>query len=385
MGIHGYQQFDQKPDWIVDRHDDYHPDHHEDPEAIGFKALVLNHDREKVAQQMVDAATVFIGLKNPFPVAGNFKKTANIGGELPAVVEGMAGHGGGGRKIPGMGAVAAVFDDAAMIARNQIGSLFHKKKDQQPPTKIAGVLGTGAKSALRSAAEWGAAGSVTGALTAPKGHRMRGAMVGGLAGGAGGAVAPGAGNVAGNVLSKIGSPYDETPMMDMYQRAADMFPEKANTFDSVKSDAKQIIDLLGDKVHGLRKARLEFANPKTAFDLKSFAGHVIPKQVMTGEGLGVALGGAGIGGLSAYLSSRPKEELGGQSRAETDLKKLKASLPENPEGIGGAVKKHVVNMHSDVAEQMRKHPVAATVAGAGAGSLIATRLAALAGLGSHLK
>lgn len=326
----GHRQFDEKPDWILDDVDDYHRTETSDPQVVGLRSLLVS-PQEKTAQ-LRDASQVFLSFKQPFPAAGDLKKTA-MGGGLPALAKSVA------------------------------------------------------KPALRSAAEWGAAGAVTGALASPHGHHTRGAILGGLTGGAGGAVAPMAGNLAGKALAKVATPYDETLLMDMASRGADKYPEKVNPFQSFKTDVKDLLSAFGDRINSFRSTRAAIANPveKQAVDLKALAGHVIPRQVMTGEGLGAGLAGAGIGGLLAYLSSRPQESLGGQSRSETDLKRMKATMPENPDGIGGAVKKHLVNMHSDVAEQMRKHPVAATMAGAGSGALIATRLAALAGLGSHIK
>jgi hypothetical protein len=326
----------------------------------------------------------------PFPVAGDPTNAATRGGspasvKTSSIAEEVITE---GHRIPGMSAIVAGIDDVAQVARRALTSHFDEHKQQK--RKVSFVLPMGAKNAIRSAAEWGAAGAVTGALTAKPGKRMQGAAKGALVGGAGGAAAPMAGQFAGKLMKMkaAGStPYDDTPLMDMTQRAADKYPEKVGPIQAIKSDFHRAIEFLKSKVDALRQQRLDVSQPqdKIAIDMKSVLQHVVPKQVMTPEGLGVMIGGGLLGGGAAYMASRGKKEHGGRSQAEVDLSRMKSSLPEKPEGIGGAVKKNVVNLHGDVAEQMRKHPVAATLAGASGGALIASRLAALAGLGSHLK
>lgn len=297
------------------------------------------------------------------------------------------------RSIPGLTAVVPLLDDAAQIGSRKMQGYLNRRMEQQPQhEKEAGVMGAVGKRALQSAAGWGAAGAVTGAITAKPGNRMHGAMVGGLAGAAGGAVAPAAEGMAGRML-KMSSPYDDTTMFDMKQRAAEKYPEKVSPIESIRTDAKNAIQLLQDKLHDIRGGFF-----KEAFDVYSFRnyrekiaaeagismGEVahaggMPKQLMTARGAGFAGIGALIGGGMGYLGSRGKEEYGGKSKAEVELNAAKDRQPEKPNGIGQAVGKHVTNIHADVAEQMRKHPLAATLTGAGIGAGLALRISSMLG------
>lgn len=207
---------------------------------------------------------------------------------------------------------------------------------------------------------------------------------------------------------KKASPYDDTPLMDLKQRAADKYPERVSPIESIRTDFKKAIQFIADKVHDLRSERVSIAQPKLAMqnilqyeiplDAGEFRAHRekvasevgismkemasaggMPKQLMTPQGAGFAGVGALIGGGLGYIGSRGKPELGGKSKAEVELAAARDRQPEKPDGIGAAIGKHVVNIHADVAEQMRKHPVIATLTGAGVGAALALRVASMLG------
>lgn len=207
---------------------------------------------------------------------------------------------------------------------------------------------------------------------------------------------------------KKASPYDDTPLMDMKQRAADKYPERVSAIESIRTDFKKALQFVADKVHDLRSERTNITQPKIAmqsilhydapFDAMELRMHRekiasevgvsmkemasaggMPKQLMTPQGAGIAGLGALIGGGLGYLGSRGKPELGGKSKAEVELAAARDRQPEKPDGIGATIGKHVVNIHADVAEQMRKHPVIATLTGAGVGAGLALRVASLLG------
>lgn len=243
-----------------------------------------------------------------------------------------------------------------------------------------------------------------------------------------------------NSKEKKAGPYDDTPLMDMKQRAAERFPEKVSPIEAIRTDFKKAVQLLSDKVQEIRSEKLEITNPKTAsisgmslgrdistalnkpeetdedrfatlktqlpqvlqhkvpLDAKEFRAHRekiaaeagldmkemaslggMPKTLMTPRGAGFAAAGALIGGGMGYFGSRGKPELGGKSKAEVELGAARDAQPAKPDGIGATIGKHVTNIHADVAEQMRKHPVAATLAGAGVGAGLALRVATMLG------
>ncbi len=193
---------------------------------------------------------------------------------------------------------------------------------------------------------------------------------------------------------KVATPIDSTPLFDAKQRAADRFPEKITPVEAIRTDFKSALHLLQDKVReiGQKKHELAGANEKVAADPtasittgRAILERLFPKQVLTAEGAGAAIGGGLLGAGMGYLGSRPKKEHGGRSDAEVATEAWKNRQPEKPDGVLPTIGKHVANLHADVAEQMRKHPVASTALGGAAGATIALRLAALAGLGSHLK
>lgn len=317
-----------------------------------------------------------------------FVKTAEVIGEIASAASEHPRF-----RIPGISALVAGVDDVAQIGRQKLQAEFNRrsaeKRRQQQQPKLAGLMppiGAVGKRAIQSAAGWGAAGAVTGAITAKPGNRMKGALIGGAAGAAGGAVAPTAEHYAGKML-KMATPFDGTPLMDMRQRAADRYPEKVSIVESIRTDAKKAMHLLEDKSREIRDDRLDISQPKVAADhagldmreMASLGG--MPKRLMSRSGALTAGAGALLGGGLAFMASRGKEEHGGRSQAEVDLGDAAANQPEQPEGIRATIGKHVVNMHRDVAEQMRKHPIAACAIGAGAGAGLALRLAPLLGIG----
>lgn len=331
----------------------------------------------------------------PFIHADN-SINATMGGELSAIKSAeviselaqMAEHhpSGGRFRIPGMGAMVGVVDDLANLGRQRIQTMISNRQNkQQQQPKVAAAIPFAAKRALQSAAGWGAAGAITGGLSAKPGNRLRNAAIGGLAGAAGGSVAPMAEHQAGKLL-KMASPYDATPLMDMKQRAAERFPEKVSPIEAIRTDFKSALQLIQDKVHDLSSIRSELAQPKIAsavagIDYKEIASlGGMPKRLMTRNGMLAAGAGALVGGGLAYYSSRPKKEHGGRSQAEVDLAKRMAKQPEHPEGIKKTIGKHVLGLHHDVAEQMRKHPVSATMMGAGTGAGLALRIAPILGI-----
>lgn len=208
-----------------------------------------------------------------------------------------------------------------------------------------------------------------------------------------------------NEREKHASPYDNSTLFDMKQRAADKYPERVSPIESIRTDFKKAIQFISDKVHDLRS---NYAQPKVAMqlvlqhqamlDAHEFRAHRekiaaevgldmkemarlggMPKQLMSARGAGAAGLGAIIGGGMGYLGSRSRPELGGKSKAEVELGAARDRQPQKPEGIGPTIGKHVTNIHADVAEQMRKHPVAATLAGAGVGAGLALRVASMLG------
>jgi len=325
---------------------------------------------------------------------GSSAKTAAVVSELAQIAD--HGPAGGGFHVPGMGALVGAVDDFANIGRQKLQAMISRRQNrnnqQQHPVTPVGpvkVAMVPLKRALQSAAGWGSAGAVTGAITAKPGRRREGAMIGALAGGAGGAIAPTAEHHVGKLLKLAANP-DGSPLMDMRQRAAERFPEKVSPIEAIRTDFKSALHLLQDKFHDLGSIRHDLAQPKLAaavgLDYKELARlGGMPKQLMNRQGLTTAAAGALIGGGLSYLASRGKKEHGGRSQAEVDYAGAKARQPEHPEGIRKTIGKHVVNMHHDVAEQMRKHPIAATAMGAGAGAGIALKLAPILGIASHLK
>jgi len=207
---------------------------------------------------------------------------------------------------------------------------------------------------------------------------------------------------------KNASPYDDTSLMDMRQRAAEKYPERVSPIEAIRTDFKKALKLLSDKVHDLRTERTDIASPKIAMqnilhhdvplnanefrahrekiaaeaglDMKEMAQMGgMPKTLMTPRGAGFAGAGALIGGAMGFLGSRGKPELGGKSKVEVELGAARDRQPEKPDGIGATIGKHVTNIHADVAEQMRKHPVVATLTGAGVGAGLALRVASMLG------
>lgn len=270
----------------------------------------------------------------PFVVADDSKIAAESGGssaKLAAVISElvqMADHSPGRSHIPGMGAVVGVVDDLAQVGRQKLQAMISRRQaqnNQQQPSPT----------------------------------------------------------------TKIASGADGSSLMDMRQRAAERFPEKVSPIEAIRTDFKSALQLIQDKVHDLGSLRHQFAQPKFAaagLDYKELArAGGMPKQLMSRKGLMIAGVGALLGGGSSLYASRGKKEYGGRSQAEVDFASAKARQPEHPSGIRQAIGKHVVNLHHDVAEQMRKHPVAATAMGAGAGAGIALKLAPLLGIASHIK
>lgn len=270
----------------------------------------------------------------PFHGADDSKNAALSGGlsaiksaEVISELSQLAEH-SGRLKLPGAGSIVGVADDLAQLGRqklqNYISSRNHNQQQPQVPPKPA---------------------------------------------------------------IKMASPYDGTPLMDMKQRAADKYPEVVSPIEALRTDFKSALQLVQDKIHDIGSARNNLFKSATAkIDYKEIA-HIggLPRRLATRGGAITAGTGALIGGGMAYLSSRGKKEHGGRSQAEVDLAKAKAKQPENPDGIRQTIGKHVIGLHHDVAEQMRKHPIAATAMGAGAGAGIALRVAPILGLASRIK
>lgn len=273
----------------------------------------------------------------PFVIADDSQIAAESGGssaKLAAVISELAqiaDHGptGGGKlRIPGMGAVVGVVDDFAQIGRQKLQAMIsrHQSQNNQQPQPAAVKMAAGA---------------------------------------------------------------DGSPLMDMRQRAAERFPEKVSPIEAIRTDFKSALQLIQDKIHDLGNLRHGFSQQKIAsvgLDYKELArAGGMPKQLMNRQGLMIAGAGALLGGGLSLYASRGKKEHGGRSQAEVDFASAKSRQPENPNGIRQAVGKHVINLHHDVAEQMRKHPIAATAMGAGTGAGIALKLAPLLGIASHIK
>jgi hypothetical protein len=80
-------------------------------------------------------------------------------------------------------------------------------------------------------------------------------------------------------------------------------------------------------------------------------------------------GGAAAGGLGTYAASKPREHLGGKSRAEDELDgQVKAHQERPEEGLLHKMKNRTTELSRGYAQAFREHPGKASIIGAGAGA-----------------
>jgi hypothetical protein len=85
--------------------------------------------------------------------------------------------------------------------------------------------------------------------------------------------------------------------------------------------------------------------------------------------LGLIGGGAAAGGIGTYLASRPREELGGKSKAEDELEGMVEQHQKRPEhGLLHKMKNRTTELEHGYAKAFRDHPLKAGLLGAGAGA-----------------
>lgn len=240
------------------------------------------------------------------------------------------------------------------------------------------------RKALVSAGGWGSAGALHGALTADKGERLRGALRGGALGAAAGSVAP-AGEAGVKKLLKMATPYDDTPLFDPLQRAAEKYPTEVSTKDVVKETADGLWKHLAKKYKDYKQTRTKVVEsvtpgvPKEAGAIKEVAQHVFGK--LTPEQVGSGLMGAAILGTGAYMASKPKDSLGGKSRAEVSAQKTVANQKDDGDSLLRGVYNRQNEFTSGVATELRKKPHAAAVLGAMTGAALGSRFAKILGAG----
>jgi hypothetical protein len=240
-------------------------------------------------------------------------------------------------------------------------------------------------SSLKGAAEWGAAGGVGGALFAPEGKRGRSILKGMAAGAAGGAAAPVAGRAMHKFLHpavkavKTAAPVVPPPeIMRQFERRSrrKYSPKRTPT---VKQDVKGALETLKDKVLGFRRARQEIAIDPSSFlekDAINFKAlkKVLPRAATDPGSLAIVGGTAALFGVSNYLKSRPRKELGGKSKMQVkyeDIVKAQEAVgPKKDDKLSKKLHRRLNVFRRDVAQDFAEHPRAAGVTTAALGAMV---------------
>lgn len=243
------------------------------------------------------------------------------------------------------------------------------------------------------AAIWGTAGMASGAVGAPPGDRLRGAVRGGLTGAAGGAAAGG----LMSAMNKVAAFNEHRP--DPKDILAGKIPEKGlpNTaLDQHVEDIKTKLlgtvedykDLKTSITSGPKERKVHLPRPPKKImkaltvkeaGLKSTMDFLKDPAVLTAMGVGGALGGGGV-----YLANRPKKSLGGKSSAERDLETMvDAQKARGEEGASfpRRLKNRYVEFSKGLATDFRKSPGSAAAMGALTGATAGALAARMLGAG----
>lgn len=134
--------------------------------------------------------------------------------------------------------------------------------------------------------------------------------------------------------------------------------------EGLKTDEEQFNELTAGAEHFIRlkKQTNQTGEEKTASLSEKL------KQIGPLAG-GLMAGGATAGGLSTYLASKPRAELGGKSRAEEDLEAIVEAQKGRPEsGLLHKMRNRTSELEHGYAQAFRDHPVKASLLGAAAGA-----------------
>lgn len=143
---------------------------------------------------------------------------------------------------------------------------------------------------------------------------------------------------------------------------------------------EQDSDLEPEKTAGIGSKAKELAGAAWRIGKSADPTKILQGVTKSREGAIAGLGGAALFGLGTALQSRGREELGGQSKLEHQLRTMSddAKAKPEPSSFTGKMKNHFVDMGANVASTARKHPLAASliggVGGAKAGLSVLNRL-----------
>jgi hypothetical protein len=288
-------------------------------------------------------------------------------------------------------------------------------------------------------------GAAHGALTAKPGQSrlggaLRGGVLGGVTGAAGGAAAGGIEKALTKVAIRqllrvprqksskfvgryvepsagqavdIGKKYQDSrpeektageqglnKLPDLKELAAEKYP--VEEVPSFSEEINNVIDSTQRKIKDLRKTRAELVSGEkprkhkpvlpVPEDLPSKianaaggvkANTILPAAFRSKRGLPIVGLGAAALGLANYLTSRPKDELGGKSRAEFDLQKeveLNKAQATDSDSFPTRMRHRMKEFQSGLATDFRKSPIAAAGVGALVGAGIGSQIAKVLGV-----
>jgi hypothetical protein len=241
-----------------------------------------------------------------------------------------------------------------------LGKSRGKSSEKKAASSLGGVLG----STLIGAGLGAASGAAK--KDGKRGHTMRSALVGGTTGyltGLAGGTPSAAGKGLRSLASKI-RPSHETKAVSALRdpkKNVDMGFDKM-WMNTATEKRRPLDNVLVEAIKGPKvKAASELAEKR--------AGLAEKMKSLGPLSLGLMGGGAAAGGLGTYLASRPREELGGKSKAEDELEGMVEAHQKRPEhGLLHKMKNRTTELEHGYAKAFRDHPLKAGIIGAGAGA-----------------
>lgn len=253
---------------------------------------------------------------------------------------------------------------------------------------------------VRSAAGWGTAGGVTGALTANKGERLKGFGKGLAIGTVGGMAAAPAEHAAHAATKLVGKWFPKTSADRLAEVAMQDPPELPKTLkSSVSSSARYRYptnEPVVKEVKGIwgtlkRKYRDYLARrtamgiaPVVPAPIKSVISKeaglekMIPSYLKTRTGAGVTAATAAAFGIGNFIANMPRESLGGKGKAQVHFEgKVRANDAAGLEGAGLTKKfrNRMAEFQKGLATDFTEHPGGAAATGALVGMSVGSQVA----------
>lgn len=250
---------------------------------------------------------------------------------------------------------------------------------------------------VRSAAGWGTAGGVTGALTANKGERLKGFGKGLAIGTVGGLAAAPAEHAATKLVGKwfpktsadrlaevaMQDPPELPPELRTKMRASARY--RYPSHEPVAKEVKGVWGLLKKKYRDYlaRRSAMGVAPvipPQISSALKKEASlaDMIPSHMKTPAGAGIIAATAAAFGIGNYIANMPRKGLDGKGKAQVHYEgKVRANQAAGEEGAGLSKKlrNRMAEFQKNLATEFTKHPGGAAATGAAVGAGIGSQAA----------